>query len=149
MKILEAQNAVLTNYEVYKHLAEQRERYAQDKRRGPPNLETVVREILQYFRTPPNPLSQNPITYTPECVSTLLERLRPYDLSKAEVIMLFNLRPQSVANLNTSIEELEDRFTLEQQEAIIEVVVDVLGQFESAEAQDAAEGDASMTNGDS
>lgn len=45
MKILEAQNAVLTNYEVYKHLTEQRERYAQDKRRGPPNLETVVREV--------------------------------------------------------------------------------------------------------
>ncbi|CAI4212540.1 unnamed protein product [Parascedosporium putredinis] len=147
MKILEAQNAVLTNYEVYKHLTEQRERYAQDKRRGPPNLETVVREILQYFRTPPNPLSQNPITYTPECVAALVERLRPYSLSKAEVVMLFNLRPQSVANLNTSVEELEERFTLEQQEAIIEIVVDVLGRFGAVDSESAAEGDVSMANG--
>ncbi|KEZ43837.1 hypothetical protein SAPIO_CDS3999 [Scedosporium apiospermum] len=148
MKILEAQNAVLTNYEVYRHLTEQRERYAQEKRRGPPNLETVVREILQYFRSPPNPLSQNPITYTPECIAQLLESLRPYSFSKAEVIMLFNLRPQSVANLNTSIEDLEDRFTMEQQEAIIDIIVSVLGKFESSEDQP-AEGDVSMTNGES
>lgn len=45
MKILEAQSAVLTNYEVYEHLTEQRERYKSAKRRGPPNLETVVREV--------------------------------------------------------------------------------------------------------
>ena len=45
MKILEAQNAILTNYEVYSHLADQRERYVQSKRKGPPNYETVVREV--------------------------------------------------------------------------------------------------------
>lgn len=48
MKILEAQNAILTNYEVYSHLHEQRERYAQPKRKGPPNYETVVREVSQH-----------------------------------------------------------------------------------------------------
>ncbi len=62
--------------------------------------------------------------------------------------MLFNLRPQSVANLNTSIEDLEDRFTMEQQEAIIDIIVSVLGKFESSEDQP-AEGDVSMTNGES
>lgn len=38
MKILEAQSAVLSNFEVWQHLSEK-------KRRGPPNLETVVREV--------------------------------------------------------------------------------------------------------
>ncbi|MBE3042065.1 hypothetical protein IMZ48_05680 [Candidatus Bathyarchaeota archaeon] len=47
MKILEAQNAILTNYEVYSHLNDQKERYAQPKRKGPPNYETVVREVSQ------------------------------------------------------------------------------------------------------
>lgn len=47
MKVLEAQNAILTNYEVYSHLAEQKERYTQAKRKGPPNYETVVREVSQ------------------------------------------------------------------------------------------------------
>lgn len=45
MKILESQSAVLSNYEVYEHLSDQRDRYKQNKRRGPPNLETVVREV--------------------------------------------------------------------------------------------------------
>jgi hypothetical protein len=45
MKILEAESAQLTNYEVLTHLTEQRARYASKGRRGPPNLETVVREV--------------------------------------------------------------------------------------------------------
>lgn len=45
MKILESQSAVLSNYEVYQHLTDQRDRYKQKKHRGPPNLETVVREV--------------------------------------------------------------------------------------------------------
>lgn len=48
MKIIESQSAVLTNHEVYEHLAEQRRRYKRDKRRGPPNLETVVREVAAH-----------------------------------------------------------------------------------------------------
>jgi len=47
MKILEAQSATLTNYEVYTHLTEQRSRYAKKgiKGRRPGNLETVVKEV--------------------------------------------------------------------------------------------------------
>jgi hypothetical protein len=49
MKILEAQSAVLTNYEVYQHLVDQsaarRARPGRGKKRGPPNFETVVREV--------------------------------------------------------------------------------------------------------
>lgn len=46
MKVIESQSAVLTNYEVYQHVVDQRERYKKNnKRRGPPNLETVVREV--------------------------------------------------------------------------------------------------------
>lgn len=45
MKILESQSAVLSNYEVYQHLTDQRDRYKQKKHRGPPNLETLVREV--------------------------------------------------------------------------------------------------------
>lgn len=47
MKILEAQSAVLSNYEVFQHVADQRKRYKKSKRRGPPNLENVVREVSQ------------------------------------------------------------------------------------------------------
>jgi hypothetical protein len=47
MKILESQNAILTNYEVFQHLQDQRKRYAKERPKGrrPGNLETVVKEV--------------------------------------------------------------------------------------------------------
>jgi copper(I)-binding protein len=47
MKVLEAQSAVLSNYEVHEHLMEQRKRYKKVQRRGPPNHENVVKEVRQ------------------------------------------------------------------------------------------------------
>ncbi|KAH7183039.1 RNA polymerase Rpb4-domain-containing protein [Fusarium flagelliforme] len=147
MKILEAQSAVLTNYEVYQHVTEQRERYKNAKRRGPPNLETVVRELLQYLRTNPGPLSQEPLPYTEGCISKLLERLRPYNLAKGEVVMIINLRPASVAALNTVVEDMSERFDEEQQEAMVNVIAEVLGQFPASE-EDAEEGGADVSMND-
>lgn len=147
MKVIESQSAVLTNYEVYQHIVDQRERYKKNnKRRGPPNLETVVRELLQYMRTHPNPLSQDPSTYTQDSISQILERLRPYNLAKGEVVMLINLRPASVAALNTIIEDMTERFDEEQQEAIVGAIAEVLGMFPEAEegAEEQVEEDVDM-----
>lgn len=166
MKITEAQAAVLSNYEVYQHLVEQRDQYKKIKRRGPPNLETVVSEVshhsprwparqshqlltlasqlLQYMRSKPNPLSQKPVTYTAECVSSLVQQLRPYDLSKGEVVMILNLRPSSVVALNTVLEDMSERYTEEQQEEMVQIILDVLGQPESGAAEGQEEGDVSM-----
>ncbi|KAG6096410.1 hypothetical protein E4U30_001557 [Claviceps sp. LM220 group G6] len=135
MKIIEAQSAVLSDYEVYQHLSDQRNSYKQNKRRGPPNMETVVRELLQYLRTEPNPLSQQPLTYTPDCIAQLLEKLRPYELSKGEVVMVLNLRPASVAGLNTIIEDMSERFSEEQQEDMVNIVAQVLGRFDVPEEE--------------
>ncbi|KOS21838.1 DNA-directed RNA polymerase III subunit rpc9 [Escovopsis weberi] len=129
MKILEAQSAVLTNYEVLQHLVQQKERYKQAKRRGPPNLETVVRELIQYLQTHPSPLSQAPPAYTPKSIAQLLARLAPYELSKGEVVMIVNLRPASVAALNTVIEDMGERFGDEEQEQMVAIVAEVLGEF--------------------
>ncbi|KAI9158642.1 Calcitonin peptide-receptor component protein [Paramyrothecium foliicola] len=144
MKVLEAQAAVLTNYEVFQHALDQRDRYKQKKRRGPPNYETVMTELLQYLKTEPSPLSQDPPTYTPDCVPQLLERLRPYDLAKGEVVMILNLRPVSVAALNTMVEDMGERYTEEQQEEMVNIVGEVLGYPVPA----AAEGDEAAADGD-
>lgn len=45
MRILEAQNAVLTNVEVYTFLSGQAQEYQSQKRRGPPNLEALRGEV--------------------------------------------------------------------------------------------------------
>lgn len=96
-----------------------------------------------------NPLSQKPSAYKPKCIPELMDRLRPYDLSKGELVMLFNLRPASVPALNTIIEDMGDRFEEHQPEEIIEIIAEVLGFFpvpEEEEAQNGADegGDVAM-----
>ncbi|KAJ6441788.1 RNA polymerase III, subunit C17 [Purpureocillium lavendulum] len=143
-RVIESQAAVLSNYEVFQHLVDQRQRYKSKKRRGPPNLENVVKELLQYLREAPGPLSQEPTTYTPESIAQLLERLRHYELSKGELVMILNLRPSSVIGLNTVVEDMSERFTEDQQQEMVDIIAEVLGQFETAEPDEgqdeAAEG---------
>lgn len=45
MKILESQNAVLSNVEVYDFLNKQAQEYSAQRRKGPGNLETLRREV--------------------------------------------------------------------------------------------------------
>lgn len=101
-------------------------------------------QLLQYLRTKPSPLCQTPITYTPSCIKTLIERLQPFELSKGEVVMILNLRPSSVAALNTVLEDMGDRYTETEQEDLVSIISEVLGQFDEPEGQEAAEGDTSM-----
>lgn len=59
--------------------------------------------------------------------------------------MLFNHRPETIATLNTVVEDLEERFPAEDQEALIAIVVDVLGR--SAPAEEQAPEDTAMEDG--
>ncbi|KAK6189233.1 ribose-phosphate pyrophosphokinase [Pestalotiopsis sp. IQ-011] len=133
MRILEAQNATLTNVEVYHFLQKQAKEYQVQKRRGPGNLETLRRELLQYFETHPGPLSQKPSAYDETSISRLLERLRPHEITKGEMIMILNMRPTNPVALNTVIEDMEVRFGPEQQEDISAGIAEVLGQFSEEE----------------
>lgn len=47
--------------------------------------------------------------------------------------MILNLRPASVAALNTVIEEMAERFNDEQQEEMVNIILEVLGQFDASE----------------
>lgn len=57
MKVIESQSAVLSNFEVHQHVLEQHKRYKNKpnagkngkpgRRRGPPNYETVMKEVNQ------------------------------------------------------------------------------------------------------
>ena len=92
-------------------------------------------------------MSQEPLPYTEGCISKLLERLRPYNLAKGEVVMIINLRPASVAALNTVVEDMSERFDEEQQEAMVNIIAEVLGQFPASE-EDAEEGGADVSMND-
>lgn len=86
---------------------------------------------MTYLDTHPNPL-QSPVTYTPDTIRALLQGLRPYDLTKAEVVMIINVKPLSLPLLSAVIEDMESRFTAEQGEEIIAVIESVMGGTKEA-----------------
>lgn len=151
MKVIESQSAVLTNFEVYHHLSTRPLGSRKANKRGPKDFETLksdvsllttdlrgttnASQVLNYLKTNPSPLSQKPISYTTACVKVLVERLHPFDLSKGEMIMVFNLRPASIAALSTIIEDMEERFDEQQQGDIVAIIAEVLGQFPADHAQ--------------
>lgn len=90
--------------------------------------------MLKYLRTAPSPFhnqgqSKN---YDQSVVSRLLERLSDanlnQDLAKGEVLMILNLRPSSTAVLSTIIDDMPERFSEDEQEAIIDIIAEVLGR---------------------
>ncbi|KAJ1338478.1 DNA-directed RNA polymerase III subunit RPC9 [Microdochium nivale] len=145
MKIVEAQNATLTNLEVYEFLNNQAKEYQAQKRRGPGNLETLRRELLQYFEAAPGPLSQKPQPFDTSAIKLLMERLRQHEITKGEFIMLVNLRPTNIPSLNTVLEDMESRYNEEQQEDIVQGVLEILGQFPAADGEGGDDADAMQT----
>lgn len=129
MKILEAQSAILSNFEVYQHLLneQQKAKLPDRKRQVPRSLQTVIKEVIDQLRTQPDPLSQRPITYDATSIGRLVERLRDYDLTKGETIMIINLRPDNPAVLAACIEDAESRFDEEKQQEILAIIEEVLG----------------------
>ncbi len=84
---------------------------------------------MQYFQTAPGPLSQVPAAYEPADIRPLMEKLRPYRLAKGELIMIVNLRPATHAALYACIDEAQERFSEDQQQDILDIIAQSLGQL--------------------
>jgi hypothetical protein len=77
---------------------------------------------------PPSPLGNTPFPYNKNTIRMLIERLRPYDLAKAEMLMIMNHRPTHISHLMFILEDLEERFPEPAtQQEIIDVIEGVLG----------------------
>lgn len=89
--------------------------------------------MLAYFEEAPSPLAPKPLSYNENTIKILLEKLREFSFTKAEIIMIMNLRPTKPENLNTIIEEMEVRFPEdEQQRKIVSLIAEVLGTSDGA-----------------
>lgn len=102
--------------------------------------------MLTYLREKPSPLEKQEETqaYSPAAIPLLLEKLReadlPGELTKGELLSILNMRPSSSAILSTAIEDMEERFTEEEQNRIVDIIAEVLGRDE-AEGEEGAEGE--------
>ncbi|KAK3344078.1 RNA polymerase Rpb4-domain-containing protein [Lasiosphaeria hispida] len=144
MKIIESQSAVLSNYEVYQHIVEQQAKNKRANRRLPGNLATLMTEVVSYLRQKPGPLQNQEETgaFNPAAVQLLIEKLRRAnlrsELAKGEVLAILNLRPNCTAQLTAMVDDMEDRYTEEEQNKIIDIIAEVLGgRDEAAEGNEA------------
>jgi hypothetical protein len=73
------------------------------------------------------------------------------ELAKGEVLMILNLRPTSSAVLSTMVEDMEERFSEDEQNKILDIITEVLGQDDpsgaNGQAQDDANAMPSIENG--
>ena len=81
---------------------------------------------MDYLCTRPSPLA-HPTRYKPDVIRELFKALQPYSLTKAELLMIFDLRPQSEAVLHSIVEEFDDRFDESACDRILQAIANILG----------------------
>jgi len=105
-------------------------------------------QTLTYLRRPNAPLTDPYNASALTSSSSLFARLAPkYRITKAEYVMLFNLRPKNLAELEVIIEEASTRFGEEELMEILEIVADVLGYADGREGQAGAGAEAEEMEG--
>ncbi|KAF2232004.1 hypothetical protein EV356DRAFT_535005 [Viridothelium virens] len=162
MRIVDTGTAQLSNAEVLSRIRDLRsrwkEREAQARERNsslrsrPGNLISVIENVEHRLTRPeaPTPLA-GPTAYNPAtAIPMLCQRLKPYRLTKPELLQISNLRPWKITHMTLVIEDFEARFSEEQQREIVMVVYEVLGGTEYPkfeESEEMEETEAEQVNG--
>ncbi|CAK7354736.1 unnamed protein product [Dovyalis caffra] len=118
MKIKNPNAGALTNFEVLDFL---RSRGAsKDVSRVLAPVATSEYKVYDYLVDTPA------CNQTREKIIEFVERCKKYDLAKAEVLNIINIRPSQTVEIYTIIEELEARFEMPVIEELVELVEEVL-----------------------
>ncbi|KAI3654275.1 hypothetical protein MP228_000994 [Amoeboaphelidium protococcarum] len=131
MKVLENQDALLSNYEVYKILSErQADRKSSNKKKQgakqQSNVATIEFETMKYMKdSGVSKLNDGDIVH-------FLEQTRDLKLTKLEKLQILNIRPQSLVDLYIMIEHLESRFN--DPESLLETIMNALPQTDNEDA---------------
>ncbi|KAG8965947.1 hypothetical protein FRC05_002938 [Tulasnella sp. 425] len=163
MEVVSNRSALLSNFEVYKFLQEQKRADADDaaadagsdvpvtREKGLPapapappgskrkrydvgeNLVQVRDQTLAYLSKAPLPT----LRQDEESMRGLLKELRQWDLTKAEKLQIVNLAPDSAVMLYSIVEEMEDRFPTHA-DGILEAVANSLSETPRQEGPEVA-----------
>ncbi|KAG8913226.1 hypothetical protein FRC01_004660 [Tulasnella sp. 417] len=161
----DARSALLSNFEVYKFLQEQKKADAEDaaadaaevdipttKEKGQPtapatsgskrkrydvgeNLVQVRDQTLGYLSKAPLPT----LRQEEQSMQALLKELRQWDLTKGEKLQIVNLAPDSAVMLYSIVEEMEDRFPT-QADGVLEAVANSLSEVPIQQGPEVAHG---------
>ncbi|KAK8190332.1 RNA polymerase Rpb4-domain-containing protein [Phyllosticta capitalensis] len=137
MKVLEKSSSVLSNWEVLNIVREQKGEYDGTDGTGrarpmPANLSRVLNDVETQLTAAGSPLSDPHGRYSSAAFRELFTRTKDagFSIEKAELLMILNLRPKSLAELDTIMEELDSRYGEEKQEELLAIVKECLGPVE-------------------
>ncbi|KAF2149449.1 hypothetical protein K461DRAFT_271048 [Myriangium duriaei CBS 260.36] len=150
MKILDAGTKTLSDHDVLTFVKAQRAAYAEEPKTfpRPANYLRALQRHQEHLEHHERPFANN-TKYDAKGAYALklMELLEPsVQLTKTELLMLINHRPYKRELLLPMIEDVETRYTDEQQALIVEKVAEVLGMPEIGQAS-AENTDAVMTDG--
>ena len=134
MEIVNKNAALLSNYEVYDLLKQTKEDQTLKlikKKKLDPNaanlgekidkhLPTIVYESLKYLEK--SPCAEQSAPLVRDFLAKIDERRDEFRLTKIEKLQLLNLRPSNAVELQTIIDDSEERFTDEQLDSLLEFV---------------------------
>ncbi|KAI8986968.1 HRDC-like protein [Pilobolus umbonatus] len=138
MHIKNIRSGLITNYEVLALLEEaqksQKElELADDSLKYPENLRTVQFELTEYLRNSPCG------TQTIEQVRSFMASISQFELTQGEKLQILNLRPKSVVEIYLAIEECEERFSEEQLDNMLNVILTTLPRDDDVEEDEEME----------
>lgn len=121
MEVVDACSAVLSNREVLDLLIKNGKLIAGGhKKKQQTNLATILYETTSYLES--SPISQTNLSNIAEFLNLLKSQQPAFELSRAEKIQIVNLLPQNATELHLIIDNIEERFTEEQRNYLLELV---------------------------
>ncbi|CAK9298586.1 unnamed protein product [Gordionus sp. m RMFG-2023] len=123
MEIVEENCAMLSNYEVY-HLLEETHNKPKNLIIKTANLNqnssTISYETLRHLKS-------TPVIYqNKNNIQSFLEAVLPFNLTKAEKLMIINLRPKTPVEIQLIIEESEERLAEDQIDELLQIIQNIL-----------------------
>lgn len=117
MEVVDKDNPILlSNYETLAFLRS----LQPGMKVGKEQLATVVYETIKYLEDKPCNLQ------SPDIVKQFKKSVEPFNLTKFETLQIINERPSTTAEINTMIEECEERLTEDALSNLLQVVTSVL-----------------------
>lgn len=130
MPVTQDKVLLMSNYEVLQLLrqanADFKKNRPKDWKGKKSNLATILYESLKYLEDGPCNIIEKD-----ETVTSMLNELKQFELTKSEKLELINHLPSSLVELQLLIEENEERLTEEQMSTILEVISSKCHQLES------------------
>ena len=125
MEVLDANEAVLSNYEVLNFLREERGRLRSGKKKaGGTGVGGAVATVILETQTA---LEATPAkTQSKESVRTFMKEMSRFNLTQSEKLMILNHCPETAVEIHLFVEESEERLSEDQAEEILRLVKTIL-----------------------